>query len=54
MEGGSIVMSEVQRMPWYAATLVLIVAAVLWYGFFQQIVFDVPLGQNRPVMRKCG
>jgi hypothetical protein len=46
MEGGSIVMSEVQRMPWYAATLVLIVAAVLWYGFFQQIVFDVPFGSK--------
>jgi hypothetical protein len=37
-------MREVQRPPWYANALVLIVAAIIWYGFIQQIIFGIPFG----------
>ncbi|WP_374720158.1 hypothetical protein [Parageobacillus toebii] len=37
-------MREVQRLPWYANALVLIIAAVIWYGFIQQIIFGIPFG----------
>jgi Family of unknown function (DUF6141) len=37
-------MREVQRPPWYANALVLIIAAVIWYGFIQQIIFGIPFG----------
>ncbi|GAJ41677.1 DUF6141 family protein [Saccharococcus caldoxylosilyticus] len=37
-------MREVQHPPWYVNTLVLIAAAVMWYGFIQQIIFGIPFG----------
>jgi hypothetical protein len=43
-KGGAIVMHEVQRPPWYANTIALVIAAVTWCGFIQQIMLGIPFG----------
>jgi hypothetical protein len=37
---------EVQRFPWYFTIFIIVFACLSWYGFFQQIIFGVPFGNN--------
>jgi hypothetical protein len=37
---------EVQKAPWYFFVPIILVTGLIWYGFIQQIVFDIPFGTN--------